>query len=128
MKYKAYKRWRSIVLLLVLVGMGVAIYFDLVVIGILAVGGGMVINSFFKSQVTDTVDDERLGMVSEKAARTSFVITLPIMGLTSVALLIAGEGPFYFLESLGIVLGYVTCVMVGVYLISWVFFNKQSGG
>lgn len=128
MKSKLYKQLRVIVLVLVMLGMGVAVTLNSVLLGLVAVGGGMVVMSFLKSQVKNALYDERIINVSNRASRAAFVITLPILGLTSVMLLLAGEGPFYFLKSLGIVLGYVTCVMVGVYLLAWFYFNKQSGG
>lgn len=128
MKYKVYRKINLSILLIMLIGMGISIYLNSVLLALLIFGGGMVINSFLKAQVANYPDDERLQSVSEKAARTAFVISLPIMGLTSTMLLIAGNGPFYFLRSLGIVLGYATLVMLGVYLLSYYYFNKRSGG
>lgn len=128
MKLKLYRQLRAIVLIAVLTGMGVAVALDSALLALIIVGGGMVMMSFINSQVKEKMVDERVTQVSNRASRAAFVITLPILGLTSVMLLAAGEGEFYFLKSLGIVLSYVTCVMVGVYLIAWFYFNKQSGG
>lgn len=128
MKYKSYRKISLFILLTIIFGAFVCIYFNFAFLAFLVFGSGMVVNSFLKAQVTNYPDDERIQDVSEKAAKTAFVISLPIMGLTSTMLLIAGNGPFYFLRSLGIVLGYATLVMLGVYLLSYYYFNKRSGG
>jgi uncharacterized membrane protein len=128
MKYRAYRKISAVILLGLIIGMGIAIFLNSVLLAALILGGGMVVNSFLKAQVSDLPSDERLQTVAEKAARMAFVISLPIMGLTTTMLLIAGDGHFYFLRSLGIVLGYATLVMLGVYLLAFYYFNKQSGG
>jgi uncharacterized membrane protein len=128
MKLDTYKKLRNLLLVIVLLLMGLAIYFEIVFLGIIAVGGGMVVNSFFKAQVKDKQVDERIAVVSDKAAMTSFKVSLSIVGFIGVVLLVFGQGSYYFLESMGIVLGFVTCVMVAVYLISWIYFNKYYGG
>jgi uncharacterized membrane protein len=109
-------------------GVFTSIYFNLLVLALLSIGLGMVVMSFFKAQISEVIEDERVGGVQGKAASMSFRILLPILGLTSFALLYAGEGPFFFLRSLGVVIGYVTTIGIVIYLVSYWYFNRASGG
>lgn len=128
MSWSKYKKIRIIILTLILLGVAISAYFELLVISFLSVGSGMVALTFFRAQVKEIVEDERVKSIHEKAARSAFKILMPILGLTALALMFAGNGPFYFLRSLGIILGYVTLVGLMVYLISYVYFNKEYGG
>ena len=128
MSFEKYKRVRAILIIFVTVGMFVGIYLNFTFISALSLGLGMVIISFLKTQLKDIVEDERIKEVHEKAARTAFKILMPILGLTAITLYYTGDGPFYFLRSLGIILGYVTCVGLGVYLLSYFYFNRKYGG
>lgn len=127
MKFKTYSKLRKAVIAIVLLGVFVSVYFGYIFISAFSVGIGMVIVSFLKTQVTDAVDDERLNDIHEKAAMTSFRIMLPILGLTSLTLIYSAGGPFYFLYVLGVVLGYITCLGVAIYLISYWYLNRKYG-
>jgi uncharacterized membrane protein len=103
------------------------IYFNLVVVSVLSLGLGMMVITFLKTKIEEVVEDERISEIHEKSARTAFKILMPILGLTAVTLFYAGSGPFYFLRSLGIILGYVTCVGLGVYFVAYAYFKKRYG-
>jgi uncharacterized membrane protein len=128
MKLKNFNKARKILIVLSLIGAGISIYLESSLLILLIVGLSMVILTFLKTQVKNPIADERLQDVSEKAAQTSFKILMPILGLTSLALFSVGPGPFYFLHSLGVILGYVTCVGIGVYLVSYFYFKRKYGG
>jgi uncharacterized membrane protein len=128
MKLEAYKRARIILIFLVMLSVFFSVYLNSFFLVLLSVGGGMVVISFLKTQIKDTIEDERVKSIHEKAARTAFKILMPILGLTSLALFYAGDGPFYFVRSLGIVLAYITCVGLLVYLVSYYYFNRRYGG
>ena len=127
MKLQRYKQVRFVVILLVFVGVFVSVVLNTSFLAFISVGFGMVLMSFFKSQVKEIIEDERIKSIHGQAARASFVILLPILGLTSVMLLHVGNGPFYFLRSLGIILGYTAIVGLGIYLFSYWYFNRVDG-
>ena len=128
MKQKTFQKVRAVLLFLVLVSVFLSVYLKVVFIGFLATGLGMVVLSFLKIHVKDTLEDERIKSINEKAARTSFMILLPILGLSSFALLSAAGGPFYYLHGLGVILGYVTLVALWVYLLAYFYFSRRFGG
>lgn len=128
MRVREFNRARVMLLVLVAIGTLLSIYFDILMLAVLFVGLGMVVISFLKSQVKETIEDERVRSIHEKAARTSFKILMPILGLTSFALFCTGEGPFTFVRSLGIVLGYITIVGLLVYIVSYYYLNRRYGG
>ncbi len=128
MKLNTFRKLRIILLVLVAAGVFASIYLNFVILAAFSVGLGMVVMSFLKILVKDVIEDERIEEVHEKATRASFKILMPILGLTAITLFYAGDGPFYFLRSLGIILAYVTCVGLVVYLIAYFYFNRKYGG
>ena len=98
----------------------------------LALGGlvlYMLLVSLMKLRVEGVLVDERQVLVSEKAAQVSFRILLPILGLASLGLVMAGnETYFTYVRALGVILSYVTCLGLAVYVLSYWFFDRQSGG
>lgn len=128
MKLNTYKKAKFIIFLLVLIGVSLSIYLNAVLLAVVSIGFGMVVNSFLKAQIVNPIADERLVSVSEKAAQTSFKVLLPILGLTSLALLYASGGPFYYLKSLGIILAYITILGLFIYLSAYYYYNRKFGG
>jgi uncharacterized membrane protein len=89
----------------------------------------MVVVSLLKTRVKGVLADERQIQVSEKAAQVSFQILLPMLALTSVALMSGGGYlEFYYVKALGTVISYVTCLGLLIYLLSYWYFDKESGG
>ena len=86
MSWEKYKNIRLIVLLGIIIGLALSVYSELLFIAFLSVGTGMVVLTFFRAQVKDVIADERVNSIHEKAAKTSFKILMPILGLTALAL------------------------------------------
>jgi hypothetical protein len=54
---------------------------------------------------------------------------LPILGITSVALLVSsGKEEFYYLHGLGVILSYITSLGLLIYLLTYYYFKKKYGG
>ena len=89
----------------------------------------MALTSLLKTRVDGVLADERQVIVSEKAAQASFQILMPILLLTSVALTFSGGNEnFYYLKALGTVISYITCLGLIIYLLSYFYFNRKTGG
>lgn len=125
MKVKTYQKtkWFTLIIL-----MALSIEMDSVFFALIGITLGMVFLSLLKLRVKGVLADERQLDVSEKAARTSFKVLMPVLGLTSLALIMGGGGPFYYVRALGIVLSYVTCLGLVIYLLSYWYFNRKYGG
>ncbi len=80
--------------------------------------------------------DERESTVQGKAARMTYVIFAPTIGITAFLLLLPSrggikafsKGEWLFTESLGMVFAYLTLFLIVVYTISYHFFNKKYRG
>ena len=85
--------------------------------------------SLLKTRVKGILADERQIAVAEKSAQASFAILLPLLALTSLVLMAsAGKQEFYYLKGLGIILSYITYLGLLIYLLSFYYFNKKTGG
>ena len=80
--------------------------------------------------------DEREATVQEKAARMTYAIFAPTIGIAAFLLLLPSrggisvfsKGEWMFTESLGMVFAYLTLFLITIYAISYHFFNKKFGG
>lgn len=102
-----------------------SIYFNSALIAVFGIGSGIFLLTFLKSSVKEKLIDERIESITNRAAMVSFRIMLPILGLTSVALLVsAGKEEFSYLHGLGIVLSYITCLGLLVYLAAYFYLSR----
>lgn len=80
--------------------------------------------------------DEREATIQEKAARTTYVIFTPTIGVAALLLLFPSrggvdvfqKGEWLFIETLGMVFAYLTLFLISIYAISYHFFNRKYGG
>lgn len=80
--------------------------------------------------------DEREVSIQEKAARMTYAIFAPTIGIVSLLLFIPSrsglsvfaKGEFAYLESLGMVFAYLTLFLIAVYAISYNFLSKKYEG
>ena len=94
----------------------------------LGIGFYMAIVSLLKTRVRGILADERQTLVGAKAAETSFRVIVPLLMFTSLALLSANKEGFHYLQSLGLILAYVTCLAIVIYQITYWYFDRQTGG
>ena len=128
MKIKTYQKIKWLVLIVLMIWAAWAIELESVLLAVIGIIPGMVLLSLLKIRVRGVLADERQSDVSEKAARTSFQVLMPVLGLASLALIIGGSGPYYYVRALGIILSYVTCLGLIIYLLSYWYFNRKYGG
>lgn len=88
-----------------------------------------------RSSVGLNVDERELA-VREKAAQMTYIIFAPTIGFGAFLLLIPSlsglsvfsRGEFEYLESLGVVLMYLSLFLITVYVISYYFLSHKYGG
>lgn len=76
-----------------------------------------------------TVKDERTQFIGSKAAQAAFVIYTTILALSSFFLVLFGQYgtvPAAYIYNLGIVISYLTCFNLILYIILYAYFNKES--
>lgn len=105
----------------------------------LLAAAGVLIGMLFMIVVRSGMEmevDEREKMVAEKAARLTYAIFGPTIGLGSFLMLfpsgsgwkVFSKGDFVYLESLGMVLAYLTFFLIIVYVLAYLYLNRKYGG
>ncbi len=96
---------------------------------------GMLFMVLMRSRVKIKTD-EREVTIQEKAARATYAVFAPMLGIASFLMLLPSKGGFtvfskgewLFIESVGMVFAYLTLLLIGMYAVAYHFFNKKYGG
>jgi uncharacterized membrane protein len=76
-----------------------------------------------------TVNDERTEFVGLKASRATFVIFTITIAISSFVFIFFGQYgrvPSNYLYYLGVIMSYLTSLIIIIYTILYVYFNKKS--
>lgn len=106
--------------------------FLLATVGVLT---GMIFMSLVRSKAKVRTDERELS-IQEKAARITYSIFTPILGLTAFLLFfpsksgvgVFSKGEWLFTESIGMLLSYLTLFLMAIYAIAYYYFSKKFGG
>jgi uncharacterized membrane protein len=96
---------------------------------------GMLFMIIVRSKAKITID-EREKTIREKAAQITYAIFAPTIGIGAFLLLVPSysglsifaKGEFAYLESLGMILAYLTLFLIALYTITYHFLNRKYGG
>jgi uncharacterized membrane protein len=135
MNIKIYKQLRVIVTLFVSAIVGLAVIRDSYLLATAGVLTGMVFIFLARSKAKVKTDEREI-TIQEKAARMTYVIFAPTIGIAAFLLLLPSKsgisafskGEWLFIESLGMVFAYLTLFLIAVYAISYHFLNNKYGG
>jgi len=135
MDRKKYKQLRVIVSLFVGAIIGLAIIRDSYLLSVAGVLTGMVFMVLVRSKAKIRTD-ERESTIQEKAAKMTYAIFTPTIGIATFLLLLPSKGgvsvfskgEWLYLESLGMIFAYLTLFLIAIYAISYHFFNRKYGG
>ena len=135
MDRKKYDQLRSLVALFVSVIVAVAVIGDSYVLVLVGIVTGMICMVLVRRQIKIGTD-EREETVRAKAAQLTYAIFTSTIGIGAVLLLIPyqklspvfAKGEFAYLESLGLVLAYLTLFLIAIYALAHQYLNRQYGG
>jgi uncharacterized membrane protein len=135
MDRKKYKQLRIIVSFFVAAIVALAVIRDSYLLAAAGVLTGMVFMVLVRVKAKIRTD-EREATVQEKAARMTYAIFAPTIGIAAFLLLLPSKGgisvfskgEWLFTESLGMIFAYLTLFLIAIYAISYHFFNKKFGG
>jgi len=135
MDRKKYKQLRAIVAIFVAIIVSIAITKDSYLLAIIGIIIGMFFMIIVRSKTKITVD-EREKTIREKAAQMTYAIFAPTIGIGTLLLLIPSysglsvfsKGEFVYLESLGMILAYLTLFLIALYAITYHFLSRKYGG
>ena len=134
MDRKKYKQLRAVVALFVGAIVALAVIRDSYLLAAAGVLTGMVFMVLVRVKAKIRTD-EREATVQEKAAKMTYVIFAPTIGIAAFLLLlpskggisIFSKGEWLFVESLGMVFAYLALFLIAIYAISYHFFNRKFG-
>lgn len=132
---KRYRQLRAVVIIFVTAVVFLAATENSYLLAVAGVLTGMLFLSLVRSKTKIKVD-EREKSIREKAAQATYAIFAPTIGIGALILLIPSrggfsvfsKGEFAYLDSLGMVLAYLTFFLIVVYAISYYFLNRKYGG
>ena len=135
MDRKKYRKYRIIVAFFVGSIISLAIGRDSYLLATAGILTGMVFLALVRSKAKIKTD-ERDETIQEKAARMTYSIFTPTIGIASFLLLLPSKGGFpvfskgewLYVESLGMIFAYLTLFLIAVYAISYHYFNRKYGG
>jgi len=135
MNVKKYRKLRVLVIFFVSAIVGLSVSLDSYLLSSIGVFTGMVFLVLVRLKTKTTID-EREKTVREKAAQLTYAIFAPTIGIGTFILLIPShsglavfaKGEFFYLESLGVVLAYLSLFLIALYAISYFFLNQKYGG
>lgn len=76
-----------------------------------------------------TVKDERTELIGLKASRITFIIITDVLAISSFLLIYFGQHgrvPSSYIYYLGVIMSYLTCLVLILYIILYAYFNKSS--
>ncbi len=135
MDKKKYNQLRVVVTVFVSTLVGFALVRNSYLLSVAGILTGMVFLALVRSKAK-IITDEREATIQEKAARMTYAIFTPTIGIAAFLLLfptysglsIFSKGEFTYLESLGMVFAYLTLFLISLYAISYHFLNRKYGG
>lgn len=135
MNRKKYNQFRVLVALFVGMIVSIAVTKDSYLLATAGVFTGMVFMFMVRAKAKITTDERDLA-IQEKAAKTTYAIFAPTIGITAFLLLVPSKGglsvfshgEWQFLESLGMIFAYLSLFLIALYSISYHIFNRKFGG
>lgn len=94
------------------------------VLALVAVIVTVVLLNLLKSRVTEVMEDERIYRISEKASRTVFQIVVLGLAMAGVVL-ISMKNEYPELGMVGLVLAFVACALLILYLIFYAYYRRR---
>lgn len=135
MNRNKYYQLRAIVTCFISLMVAVAAISSSYLLAITSVSTGLMFLLLVRFKAKITIDEREIA-IQEKAAKMAYAIFAPTIGIGSFLLLIPSrsglsvfsKGEFNYLESLGLILAYLTLFLISIYAISYYFLNHRYGG
>ncbi len=135
MDRKKYRQMRVATAFFVGMIVSVAVARDSYLLAVAGVATGMVFMALVRSKAKIRTDEREL-TIQEKAAKLTYFIFAPTLGIAAFLMLLPTKGGIFvfnkgewlFIESLGMVFGYLTLFLITIYAFSYHFFNRKYGG
>lgn len=129
MNLKQFSLIRMAILLFIGILVLTAILIDDLYLAIASFLIGMLFIFLVQEKYKKVIIDERVVTVSGQAARMTYAFVTLLLGVLSLFLILSGQrDEMYYIESLGVIFGYLAICNIAVYAIFFHYFNKKYGG
>jgi uncharacterized membrane protein len=121
-----YKILRVIIAMFVAIVVGISVTMGEIIPAILAIVIGAMISYIYKKNTNETLEDERIVKISEKASRMAvvlFSIAIAIIGLFFITL----RNQYPDFTQAGYTLSYSAVAILALYYIFYGYYNKKYG-
>lgn len=108
--------------------MAIAVTLNNTFLALTAVISGMLILTLVRKKTKTVIVDERIQNISGQAARLTYAILTTFVGLISIFFILSGnQNNDAYVQSLGTILSYITLLSIGLYAVSYKYFNNKYG-
>jgi uncharacterized membrane protein len=121
-----YKILRVIIAMFVAIVVGISVTMGEIIPAILAIVIGAMISYIYKKNTNETLEDERIDKISEKASRMAvvlFSIAIAIIGLFFITL----RNQYPDFTQAGYTLSYSAVAILALYYVFYGYYNKKYG-
>jgi uncharacterized membrane protein len=121
-----YKILRVIIAMFVAIVVGISVTMGEIIPAILAIVIGAMISYIYKKNTNETLEDERIVKISEKASRMAvvlFSIAIAIIGLFFITL----RNQYPDFTQAGYTLSYSAVALLALYYVFYEYYNKKYG-
>jgi uncharacterized membrane protein len=124
MKYNNFKFYKTVLVIILAILVGVSVTVGNYIIPIIGLVVGVVLLLLLKTNVNTVLTDERVDKIAGSAAKITMVVSTFGMAIAGVILIsLRTKYPEFLL--LGNVLAYITCGMLILYAILFKFYNLK---
>lgn len=127
MSYSKFRIWKMLVVIFVSILVGWSIANDYALVPVTAVIAGLVVMRLLKRGMKEEIADERVFSVADKAAMLVFRVFILLACMASATML-ALKRENTDLEQAGLTLAFSVCVLLVVYYLAFIYYNRKYGG
>ncbi len=127
MKYDQLKKLRIVVLGFLTVFIVLALVYANYLLAVVGILTGILFLTIVRSKRKIKMDEREM-VIGEKAARMTYIIFSPTIGLAALLFLLLARGEFHYMESLGFIFAYLALFLIILYTLSYHFLNGKFGG
>jgi len=128
MSYRKFMLWRTMVFIIVVILVGWSVASNNPLIPIPTVIAGIVIVQLLKRGMREVIVDERVFSVTDKAAMLVFRTFVILAAMAAATMLGLNQERYPELEHAGFTLAYSVCILLLLYYIAYIYYNRKYGG
>jgi len=127
MNRKEFRRIGAIMTVAVAAITGWSVAIGNAIVPIVAVTVGLALLYFFRSRVTQVIEDERIYKIGEKASYITLRVFTVITALTGALLVALSRSGLVDFEQAGLTLAFTACASMVLYIIFYGYYGKKYG-